>query len=157
MIYGCESWIIKKVSTKELMHSNCGAGETLDRPLDCKEIKPVSPTGNQPWTVIGSTDAEAPILWLPDVKSQLIRKDPVAGKDWGRRRGDNRGWDGWMTSPTQWTWVWANSGRWWRTGKPGVLQSIGSQRIRHNWVTEEQQARLDEEMCGFGHGQTSCC
>ena len=50
--------------------------------------------------------------------------------------GDDRGWDGWMASPTQWTWVWASSGSWWWTGKPGVLQSMGSQRVRHNWVTE---------------------
>ena len=49
---------------------------------------------------------------------------------------DDRGWDGWMASPTQWTWVWANSGSWWWTRRPGVLQSMGFQRIRHNWVTE---------------------
>ena len=55
------------------------------------------------------------------------------------RKGDDRGWDGWMASPTQWTWVWANSRRWWRTGKPGVLQSMGSQRVQHHWGTEEQQ------------------
>ena len=53
-------------------------------PLDSKEIKPVNPKGNQPWIFIGRTDAEAPILWLPDVKSQLIGKDPDAGKDWGQ-------------------------------------------------------------------------
>ena len=52
--------------------------------------------------------------------------------------GDDRGGDGWMASPTQWTWVWASSGRWWRTGKPGVLQ-MGSQRVGHDWVTEQQQ------------------
>ena len=50
--------------------------------------------------------------------------------------GDNRGWDGWMASPTQWTWVWASSGSWWRTGKPGVLQFMGSQRVGQDWVTE---------------------
>ena len=50
--------------------------------------------------------------------------------------GDNRGWDGWMASPTQWTWVWVNSGSWWWTGRPGVLQFMGSQRVRHNWATE---------------------
>ena len=50
--------------------------------------------------------------------------------------GDDRGWNGWMASPTQWTWAWANSGSWWWTGKPGVLQTMGSQRVRHNWVTE---------------------
>ena len=54
-----------------------------------------------------------------------------------RRRRGNRGWDGRMTSSTQWTWVWANSGRQW-AGKPGVLQSMGSQRVRHNWVTEHE-------------------
>ena len=52
--------------------------------------------------------------------------------------GDNRGWGGWMASPTQWTWVWANSRKWWLTGKPGMLQSLGWQRVRHNWTTEQQ-------------------
>ena len=56
----------------------------------------------------------------------------------GGKRGD-RGWDGWIASPTQWTWVWVNSGRWWRTGEPGVLQSTGPQRVRHNLATEQQQ------------------
>ena len=67
---------------------NCGVGEDKS-PLDCKEIKLVSPKGNQPWIVIERTDAEAeaPILWLPDAKSQIIRKDPNAGKIEGRRRG----------------------------------------------------------------------
>ena len=50
--------------------------------------------------------------------------------------GDDRGWDGWMASPTWWTWVWVNSGSWWWTGMPGVLQSMGSQRVRHDWATE---------------------
>ena len=54
----------------------------------------------------------------------------------GAGEGDNRGWDGWMASLTRWTWVWASFGSWWRTGKPGVLQSMESQRVRHDWVTE---------------------
>ena len=53
-----------------------------------------------------------------------------------RGEGDDRGWDSWMASPTQWTWVWVNSGSWWWTGRPGVLQSMGSQRVGHNWATE---------------------
>ena len=63
---------------------NCGVGEVLESPLECKEIQPVHPKGNQSWVFIGKTDAEAetPILWPPDVKNWLIRKDPVAGKDW---------------------------------------------------------------------------
>ena len=52
------------------------------------------------------------------------------------REGDNRGWDGWMASPTRWTWVWVNSGSWWRTGRPGMLRFMGSQRFRHSWATE---------------------
>ena len=115
--------------------------KTLKSPLDCKEIKLIHPKGNQSWILIGRTDAEAegPILWPPDSNSWLTRKGPDAGKDWRQEEGDDGGWDGWMASLTQWTWVWASSRRWWRTGKPGVLQSIGSQRIRHDWVTEQQQ------------------
>ena len=61
---------------------NCGAGEDLESPLDCKEIQPVHPKGDQSWVFIGRTDAETPILWPPDAKSWLIWKDPDAGKDW---------------------------------------------------------------------------
>ena len=63
---------------------NCGAGEALGSPLDSKEIKPVNPKGNQPWIIIGNTDAEAPIFWPSDTKSQPVVKDPDAGKDWGQ-------------------------------------------------------------------------
>ena len=66
----------------------------------------------------------------------------MLGKIEGRRRGDDRGWDGWMVSLTQCTWVWASSGRWWRTGKPGVLQPMGSQRVGQNWTAEQQQVIL---------------
>ena len=112
--------------------------KTLESPLDCK-IKPVNPKGNQSWIFIGRTDAEAeaPIFWPPDAKNQLIGKDPDAGG--GLKAGgevDDRGWDGWMASPTQWTWVWASSGSCWWTGRPGMLQSMESQRVRHDWATE---------------------
>ena len=59
--------------------------KTLESPLDSKEIKPVNPKGNQPWIFIGGTDAEIPILWSPEAQSQLIGKDPDAGKDWGQK------------------------------------------------------------------------
>ena len=97
--------------------------KTLESPLDCKKIQPVHPEEDQSWVFIGRTDAKAetPMLWLPHAKSWLI------GKDWcweGLRAGerDDRGWDGWMASLTRWTWVWINSGSWWWTGRPGVLQ-----------------------------------
>ena len=74
--------------------------KTLESPLDCKEIKPVSPKGNQSWIFIGRTDAEAPILWPPDGKSWLIWKDPDAGKDWRQEKGMTEdeivGWHHWL-------------------------------------------------------------
>ena len=85
VMYGYESWTIKRLSVKGLMPSNCGTGETLESLLDCKEIKPIILKGNQYWVFIGRTDAEAPILWPPDVKSWLTGKDPDAGKDWRRK------------------------------------------------------------------------
>ena len=104
--------------------------KTLESPLDCKEIKPMYAKGNQSWIFTGRTDAEAetPILWLPDGKNWLIWKRPWY---WERLKaegeGDNKGWVSWMASLTQWTWIWVNSRSWWWTGKPGVLQSMGSQ------------------------------
>ena len=95
--------------------------KTLESPLDCKEIKPVNTKRNQSWVFIGRTDAEAPILWPPDVKSWLTGKDPDAGKDWRQEEKGTTVWYCWMASLTQWTEVWASSGRWWRTGKPAVL------------------------------------
>ena len=95
---------------------------TLESVLDCREIKSVHPKGNQSWMFIGKTDAEAeaPVLWPCDTKSWLIGKDPHAGKDWGQKGAT--GWDGWMASLTQWTWVWVSLGSWWWTGRLGVLQ-----------------------------------
>ena len=73
------------------------------------------------------------------------------GKGEGERlraggEGYDRGWDSWMASPTQWTWVWINSGSWWWTGRPGVLQSMGSQRVRQDWVTELKRTELKNKM-----------
>ena len=114
--------------------------KTVQSPLDSKEIQPVNPKGNQSWISTGRTDVEAetPILWPPDVKSWLVWKEKtlMLGKIEGRRRRDDRRWHGWMASPTRWTWVSTSSGSWWWTGRPGVLQSLGSQRVRHNWATE---------------------
>ena len=67
---------------------NCGVGEDLESPLDCKEIQPVHSKGDQSWVFIGRTDAKAetPILWPPDEKSLLIGKDPDAGREWGQEK-----------------------------------------------------------------------
>ena len=139
VMYGHESWTIKKAE-----HQRTDAFElekTLERPLDCKEIQPVSPKGHQPWIFIGRTDAgpEAPIVWPPDVNSRHFSEDPDAGKDWRQEKwttGHDRGPDAWMASPTQWTWVWVGSESCWWTGKSVVLQSMRLQRVADDCTTE---------------------
>ena len=101
VVYGCESWTIKKV---ECLRTDTVVLEmTLESPLDCKEIQPVHPKGNQSWIFIGRTDAEAEasIFWPPDAKSRFIGKDPDAGKDWrreekGTREDEMVGWHLWF-------------------------------------------------------------
>ena len=94
--------------------------------------KEIIPKGNQSWIFIGRTDAEAEnqILWPPGVKIPWSWERLKAGEE-----GDDRGWDDWMTSPIRWTWVWASSRSWWWIGKPGVLQSMGSLQVGHDWAT----------------------
>ena len=84
VIYGCKSYTIKKAERQRIDAFELWCWKTLESPLECKEIQPVHPKGNQSWIFIGRTDAEAetPVLWPPDVKSWLIGKDPDAGKDW---------------------------------------------------------------------------
>ena len=109
---------------------NCGVRE---------EIQPVHPKGNQSWIFIGRTDVEAatPILWPPNEKKYFHWKILWCWEGLGAGgEGDDRGWDIWMASLTLWTWVWVNSGSWWWTGRPGVLWFMGSQSVRHDWVTE---------------------
>ena len=121
--------------------------KTLESPLDYKEIQPVHSKGDQSWVFIGRTavEAETPILWPPDVKCWTHLKRPWS---WERLRargeGNDRGWDGWMASLTQWTWVWVDSGSWWWTGRPGVLQFMGLQRVGHDWATELNWTELRE-------------
>ena len=127
----------RRLSAEVLMLLNRGVGEDLESPLDCKKIHLVYPKGNQCWIFIGRTDAEAPILWPPDSKSQLIGKDPDAGKDWGQEEkgateDEMVGWHYRLNEP----WVWASSGSWWWTGRPGVLRFMGLQRVGHDWATE---------------------
>ena len=112
--------------------------KTLESPLDCKEIKPVHSKGDQPWMFFGRNDAKAE---TQNFGHLMLRVDSLE-KIWcweglgAGGKGDDRGWDGWMASPTGWTWVWANSGSWWWTGRHGVLQFMGSQRVGHDWATE---------------------
>ena len=120
----------------------------LVSPLDCKEIQPVHSKGDQSLVFFGRTNAKAetPILWPPHEKSWLIGKDSDAGGGLGAGgEGDDRGWDGWMASQTQWTWVWVNSGSWWWTERPGVLRFMESQRVGQDWSNLARNNNLRNE------------
>ena len=128
-----ESWVPKNWCFRTVVLE-----KTPESPLDCKEIKPVNPKENQSWIFnwkdwCWSWNSNTLATWCEEVthwKRPWCRVRLKVGQ------GDDRGWDGWMASPTQWTWVWANSGSWWWTGRPGVLQSLWSQRVGHDWVTD---------------------
>ena len=128
----------RKLSSKELMLLNCGAVEDSWASLGLKEIKPANPKGNESWIFIGRTDAEAEAPTLANWGKELTHLKRLWC--WERLKvggeGDNREWDGWMASLARWTWVWVGSESWWWTGRPGVLQFMGSQRLGHDWVTE---------------------
>ena len=139
VVYGCESWTIKKAE-----HWRIDAFELWCR----RRLLRV------PWSARRSNQSilkeispeyllEGLMLKLKlQYSAHLMRRADSFEKTWcwerlrARREGDDRGWDGWMASPTQWTWVWVDSGSWWWTGRPGVLWSMGSQRVGHNWATE---------------------
>ena len=133
VMYGCESWMWRRQCAEELMPSNYGAGENSWVSL-----------GNQPWMFIARPDAEVetPVFWSSDANSWLC-KCPWC---WERLRAEAkehvRGWDGWMISLIQWTWTWANFGRWRGTERPGVLQSMSLQRVGQNWLADQQQSVL---------------
>ena len=109
--------------------------KTLESPLDCKKTQPVHPKGDQSWK-------DWCWSWNSNTLANLCEELTQWKRPWcwerlrAEEEGDDRGWDGWMASPTQWTWVWVNSVSWWWTGRPGVLRFTGSQRVGHNWATE---------------------
>ena len=126
--------------------------KTLGSPLDCKEIKPVNPKRevlNIHWK--DWCWSKTPILWQPDVKNWLIRKDTDAGKDWRWKEKGTAEDAAWMLSRTRWTWVWASYGSWWWTGRPGMLKSMGSQRVKHDWATG-LNLTMKENKAGEGWG-----
>ena len=128
--------------------------KTLESPLDSQpEIQPIHPKGNQSWIFIHwkgwcwSWNSNTLATWC---KKLTHLKRPSC---WERLKvggeGDDRGWGGWMASPTQWTWVWVNSGSWLWTGRPGMLHSMGLQRVRHNWETELNWKLLQWESISY--------
>ena len=128
-----------RLSAEELMLLNCGVGEDSWESLGLQG-DPTSPF----WRIsaLGFLWKEWCWSWNSGTLATSCEELTHWKRLWcweglrARGEGDDRGWDGWMASPTQWTWIWVNSGSWWWTGRPGVLQFMGSQRVGHYWVTE---------------------
>ena len=150
VMYGCESWTMKKAESR----------------TDAFELWCWRRLLRVPWTARGSNQSilkeispgcslEGLMLKLKlqyfghDAKSWFIWKDPDDGRAWRQEEKGTRGWDDWMASLTGWTWVWVSSGHWWWTGKPGALQSMGSKRVGHDWVTELNWTELNP-FCKLG-------
>ena len=135
---GCESWTIKKAEHQRMDAFELWCWKRLlrvpwtARGLNHSILKEFSPEYSWKdwcWSWY-SNNLTTWCVELTHLKRPWIWERLKAGE------GDNRGWDGWMASPTQWTWVWVNSESWWWTRKLGMLQSMGSQRVRHKWVIE---------------------
>ena len=139
VMYGCESWTIRKAKRQRIDAFELWCWKRLLRVpwtewrSNQSILKEISPGCSLEGLML---KLKLQYFGPPDVESWLIWKDPDAGKDWAQEEKGTRGWDGWMASPTQWTRVWVDSGSWWRTGRPGVLRFMGSQRVGHNWATE---------------------
>ena len=122
--------------------------ETLVSPLDCSEIQPVHPKGISPGGSLERLMLKLKLQYFGHLMWELTHwKRLLCWEGLGAGgEGNNRGWDGWMASPTQWTWVWVNSRSWWWTGRPGVLWFMGLQRVGHNWATKLNWYIADEKL-----------
>ena len=138
-MYGCELTCEEDWVPKNWCFWTVVLEKTLESPLDCKEIQPVHPKGDQSRVFIVKD-------WCWGWNSNTLATSCEELTHWKRLwcweglgaggEGDDRGWDGWMASLTRLTWVWLNSGSWWWTGRPGVLRFMGSQKVGHDWATE---------------------
>ena len=119
------------------MYLNCGIGEDSWESLWLQGYQTINPKGNQFECSLEGLMLKLKLQYSGHLmqRTESLEKTLMLGKTEGRRR-DDRGWDGWMASPTWWTWIWVNSRRWWWTGRPGILQFMGSQSVGHNWATE---------------------
>ena len=138
VMYGCESWTIKKTMPKNWCFWTVGLEKTLESPLDCKEIQPVHRKGDQSWVFTGRNDVEAEtsilghLMWRADSSEKTLILGKIEGKR--RRRQQRMRWLDGITDSMDMNL--SNSGSWWWTGSPGILQSRRSQRIGQDWATE---------------------
>jgi len=139
VLYGCESWTVKKAECWRIDGFQLWCWRRLLRfPWTARRsnqsiLKEISPGCSMEGMMLKlKLQYFGHLMWRVD----SLEKTLMLGGIGGRRKGDDRGWDGWMSSLTRWTWVWVNYRRWWWTGRPGMLRFMGSQRVGHDWVTE---------------------
>ena len=139
-MYGCEIWTIKKAEQWRIDAFELWCWRRLENSLGCKRsnqsiLKEVSPGCSLEGLML---KLKLQYFGHHMRRVDSLEKSLMLGEIGGRRRRDARGWDGWMASPTQWTWIWVNSRRWWWTGRPGVLQNMGRKESdmteRLNWT-----------------------
>ena len=140
VMYGCESWTVKKADHQRIDAFELWCWRRLlrvpwtERRSNQSILKEISPGGSLEGLMLKlKFQCFGHFMWRVDSLEKTLWCWEELGAG---REGDDRGWDGWMASLTWWTWVWVNSRSWWWTGRPGVLQFMGSRRVRHNWVTE---------------------
>ena len=138
VMYGCESWTIKKAEHRRTDAFELWCWRRLLRvPWTARRssqsiLKKTSPECSlEGLMLMLKLQYFGHLMWRVDSLEKTLMLEGL-----GAGEGDDRGWDGWMPSPTRWTWIWVNSGCWWWTGSPGVLQFMGSQRVGHDWATE---------------------
>ena len=119
--------------------------KTLESPLDFKAIQPVHPKGDKSWVFIGGTMLKLKLQYFGHLMqiADSSGKTLMLGKIESRRKRGRQRMKWLDTSPVRWTWVWVDSGSWWCTGSPGMLQSMGSQRVGHDWATELNWTELN--------------
>ena len=122
---------------------NCGVGKDSWESLGLKGDPTSSSKGNQSWIFTGRMMLKLKLQYFGHLmqRTDSLEKALMLGKKKAGGGEDDRRWDGWMASLTRWTRVWGRSGRWWRTGRPGVLQSLGSQRVGYDWATEQNRVK----------------
>ena len=139
VMYGCESWTVKKTEPRRIDTFELWCWRRLLRvPLTARRstqsiLKEISPGYSLEGLML-----KLKLQYFGHLmrRTDSFEKTLMLGRLKVGREGNGRGWDGWMASTTWWAWVWVSSGSWWWTGKPGVLQSMGSQRVRHGWATK---------------------
>ena len=139
VMYGCDSWTIKKAEHQRIDAFELHCWRRLlrvpwtARSSNHSNLKEISPGCSLEGLMLKQKlQYFGHLMW----RAESFEKTLMQGKIEGRRNVDDRRWDGWMASPTQWTWVWVDSGIWWCTGSPGVLRFMGSQIVGHDWATE---------------------